>query len=828
MKSILQALLLLVVLVAGVHAQPTIDPAFQPTRLYQPSAIAAACQLSDGSRIVAGTISRADGQPATNLVRYLANGTLDVTFAANVAGNDWHPTLLAEAPGGKLLVGNTIGAPMVVDGQLVNSLARLNADGTLDAGFSVGSGPNGPIQAVLVQADGKLVVGGIFTQMAGQTVGNLVRLNANGSLDTNFLSAGRGGSAAVEALAQQPDGKLLLGGRFRTMHGQSRPLLARLNPDGSLDTSLVLTASSATGAELGALALQPDGRLLVSGVGLTGGTLSSDFLRLTSSGAPDPSFTNSTAAWPTGPAGSHPLQVQSDGKIIISNYNSNGNGRTAGQVARLLADGSTDTSFQFPAAGAGITAVQLLPGGEMLVGSEADQYGSGPRRTGLALLRPDGSLNTSFAPRLQETGSIEAMVVQADGHILIGGQFDELNGSAVNGLARLSANGVVENAYTATVALTGTGVHALALQPDGNVVVGGRFSSLGGVARPGLARLLPSGLADPSFAPTALTTGGEVQLLAIQPDGQVLLAGPEGYGFGRISATGQPDPSFQPPSTCIPRTLLVQPDGRIVVGGLYTVGLNFYPLLRLQATGSADPSFFRFLPPSGRVCTPKCLALYPDGRVLVGGSITGYGSSTSAGVMRLRPNGTVDNTFQANLSALDVLALAVQPNQRILVGGRGDFNSSATVTGTARLLDNGSLDAAYQPLSGPGTAVSQVVVNADGSLLIAGSFGNVGTQPILGLTRLLDPSVLATQKATNDFVRLAVWPVPAHQTLQVRLDGIEQPHSVELLDMLGKRVLRQPLTQSSFTLTLPSLPAGPYVLRLAGRSASVSQRISIE
>ena len=409
---------------AEAMAQPTVDPAFQPTRLYRPSAIAAVCQLSDGSRIAAGTISRADGQPATNLVRYLPNGTLDATFAANVAGNDWHPALLAEAPGGKLLVGNELAAPMVVGGQLVSSLARLNTDGTLDAGFSVGSGPNGPLMAVLVQADGKVVLGGTFTQVAGQTVGNLVRLNANGSVDTNFLSAGRGANAAVETLAQQPDGKLLLGGRFGTMHGQGRPLLARLNPDGSLDPSLTLAASSAPGAEASALALQPDGRLLVSGLGLQGSTLSSDFLRLTSTGAPDPSFTNSTTAWPTGPAGSHPVQVQPDGKILISNYNSNGNGRTSGKVARLLANGSADTSFQFPAVGAGIMAMQQLPGGEVLVGSEADQYGAGQRRTGLAVLRADGSLNASFAPRLQETGSVEAMAVQADGRILIGGQFD--------------------------------------------------------------------------------------------------------------------------------------------------------------------------------------------------------------------------------------------------------------------------------------------------------------------------------------------------------------------------------------------------------------------
>ena len=387
---------------------------------------------------------------------------------------------------------------------------------------------------------------------------------------------------------------------------------------------------------------------------------------------------------------------------------------------------------------------------------------------------------------------------------------------------------MVETAYTAAVALSGRGVHALAVQPDGTVLVGGRFGSLGGAARPGLARLLPSGLADPSFVPTAPTTGGEVQLLALQPDGRVLLTGPEGYGFGRVLASGQPDPSFQPPANCIPRTLLVQPDGRIVVGGMYVVGLNFYPLVRLQSTGVVDPAFFRFLPPSGRVCTPKCLALYPDGRLLVGGTITGYGSSTSAGVLRLRPNGTADNTFQASLSFLDVLALAVQPNQRILVGGQGDFNSSPTVTGTVRLLDAGTTDAAYQPLSGPGTAVRQAVVNADGSLLLAGSFSNVSTQPIMGLTRLLDPNVLTTQAAADGRVRLSVWPVPAHRTLQVRLDGPTQPHSIELLDLLGRSVLRQPVTQPSFTLALPSLPAGPYVLRLTGGSGPVTRQIIIE
>jgi len=114
-----------------------------------------------------------------------------------------------------------------------NRLARLNADGTPDLSFN----PNvsGAVIAVALQPDGKVIVGGTFTNLGEQAHFSLGRLNPDGSLDSSF-TAGTDSKGSIYALALQPDGKILIGGYFVLVNGQSRSYLARLNGDGSLDT----------------------------------------------------------------------------------------------------------------------------------------------------------------------------------------------------------------------------------------------------------------------------------------------------------------------------------------------------------------------------------------------------------------------------------------------------------------------------------------------------------------------------------------------------------------------------------------------------------------
>ena len=121
---------------------------------------------------------------------------------------------------------------------------------------------NGSVYAIAQQDDGKVLIGGTFTTVNGTARNGIARLNADGSLDTSF-DPGTGADNFVQALAQQADGKVLIGGSFNDINGTARNGIARLNADGSLDTGF----DPGTGANniVFALAQQADGKVMIGG-----------------------------------------------------------------------------------------------------------------------------------------------------------------------------------------------------------------------------------------------------------------------------------------------------------------------------------------------------------------------------------------------------------------------------------------------------------------------------------------------------------------------------------------------------------------------------------
>ena len=134
---------------------------------------------------------------------------------------------------GKILIG---GAFTNFNGTARNYLARINADGSLDTGFN----PNADsyVNGLAVQADGKILLVGDFTTVSGTTRNRIARINANGSLDTGFNPNANGGinNGGINCVTVQADGKILVGGGFTAIGGIGRNLIARLNANGSLDT----------------------------------------------------------------------------------------------------------------------------------------------------------------------------------------------------------------------------------------------------------------------------------------------------------------------------------------------------------------------------------------------------------------------------------------------------------------------------------------------------------------------------------------------------------------------------------------------------------------
>jgi uncharacterized delta-60 repeat protein len=391
---------------------------------------------------------------------------------------------------------------------LQGAVRAQGSPGSNDPSFNVvddgtyGYGANGTVQPLALQPDGKVLIGGFFTTYNGTPRNRIARLNRDGSLDTSF-NPGTGAEYLVNALALQPDGKVMIGGAFTDYNGVTRNRIARLNSDGSLDTSF----DSGLGVDyvffyshvlhsVHALALQPDGKVLIGGQFTSyNGTTRNGIARLNSDGSLDTSFNPGTGV----SVGVWAMALQPDGKVLIGGAFADYNGTTRNGIARLNSDGSLDTSFD-PGTGANITvrALALQPDGKMLIGGFFTTYNGTPRNR-IARLNSDGSLDTTFDPGTGVDGVsypdspfVDALARQPDGKVLIGGWFTSYNGTPRNRIARLNSDGSLDTSFNPGTGVNGVSdasVGALALQADGKLLIGGDFTSYNGTPRTRIARV---------------------------------------------------------------------------------------------------------------------------------------------------------------------------------------------------------------------------------------------------------------------------------------------------------------------------------------------------
>jgi uncharacterized delta-60 repeat protein len=345
-----------------------------------------------------------------------AAGELDTGFNPNM---DRGVRSLVVQANGKVLIGGDF---ETVGGVARNKIARLNADGSLDTGFNPNA--NNEVYSLAVQADGKVLIGGFFTSVGGVTRNRIARLNADGSLDTGFNPIA---NESVSSLAVQADGKVLIGGGFTSVGGVERNGIARLNADGSLDTGFGFNPNS-IGAVI-SFAVQADGKVLIGGgFSTVGGVARNNIARLNADGSLDTGFN------PNANGGVYSLAVQADGKVLIGGEFTTVGGVARNRVARLNADGSLDTGFNPPNADSTVHSLAVQADGKVLIVGNFSTVG-GVERNRIARLNADGSLDTGFNPNPDDY--VGSLAVQADGKVLIGGFFFTVGGAASNGFARL-------------------------------------------------------------------------------------------------------------------------------------------------------------------------------------------------------------------------------------------------------------------------------------------------------------------------------------------------------------------------------------------------------
>ncbi len=873
-----------------------VDPGVSAIPIYagMSGAIYSAALQPDGRILAAGV---GNGPALTNrIVRLNPDGTTDTNFNAFASYTVFNLTV---QPDGKILVGGFFGLLNGHDQQII--IGRLNSDGSLDTSFA--SSPigyiNGSVQTMVLQPDGKILIGGYFMAIGGQTRNRIARLNPDGTVDTTFDAGDLSGSGNnVSSLALQANGKILVAGDFTTLAGHACTNVGRLNPDGSFDASF---EGSVSETWANAVTLHPDGSILVAAEIATPGGQFIPFARFINTDPATNSLTRSgsTLTWSRGGAvpevwrttfeastnGGASWLFLGDGTRIaggwqLTNVSAPANATVRargyyttgrfnasssidekvigppvvvshpreqyayfGESVRFFgaAGGTEPLSYQWRRNGTNFTEggditgthAQSLSVSNLFAGRDqadysfvaSNHFGSiTSRLASLTVYEPIILSNYTSHYRIMpgQTATFSVTVGgtpplhfqwRKDGTNIVGATQSSLVISNVQfsdagnyDVAVSNTFGVRESTWSSLVVTFAEPDSLVTISnwwynsddhgfikcvvplPDGKLLVGGEFVSLGGHNCTNLARINLDGSVDTSFNPNPTRSdwlNGLVEKLAVQVDGRIVvkgdfdtIAGVARTNLARLNPDGSVDSSFNPSVTASLGALAVQPDGRILVTA-DVAGTNC--LLRLNPDGTTD---FSLAAPvieetwSGNVST---LALTDEGKILVGGTFDHIAGQPRANFARFNANGTLDSWTITNLARSP---LVVQRDGKILMGAFfHDHNGSVSGFGLVRFDTNGIADSSFSPimitplllhyslalqsdgkiLVGSGSyllqrfntdgsedpgfnvnlngQVDQVHFAADGKVLIQGSFTSVNGQPRAGFCRLFnDPA----------------------------------------------------------------------------------------
>jgi uncharacterized delta-60 repeat protein len=736
---------------------------------------------SDGKILVGGSFTSYSGLTRNRIIRLNTDGSIDTSFIIGIGFNNFVNTITLQ-PDGKIIVGGSFTS---YSGVSRNNIIRLNTDGSVDTSFVIGDGFNylNSVQTISLQPDGKILVGGLFTQYSGVFRNNIIRLNTDGSVDTSFV-IGTGFSSLVNTIALQSDGKILVGGAFLSYSGVSRNKIIRLNTDGSIDSSFVNGDGFDVGVQT--ISLRSDGKILVGGdfTSYSGVSINRSIL-LNTDGSIDLSFslTGSTGGANGNVRGFLPKSGFTYVYGDFTTYNSSSlpylskityeylPGTPFGRYSRLNSDGSLDLTFS---AGTGfnstVNKIDTQSDGKILVAGAFTQY-SGISTNKIVRLNTNNTLDTtfndltllngqinsfdiqsdgkiivggSFTKRLpyfynKLNGIVSTIVLQSDGKILLGGYFGEYNGVSKNGIVRLNTDYTIDTSFVNGDGFD-VGVQLIELQSDGKILVGGGFSSYSGVSSNGIIRLNTDGLVDTTFN---VGTGfnGTVYSIALQSDGKILVGGyfdeysgtSVGSSLIRLESDGTIDTTFDVGTGFNLfgniNSIQIQSDGKILVGGSFdeysgtSVGVG---LIRLESDGTIDTTFDVG---SGFNSDITSILLQSDGKILVGGGFDEYnGTSVGVGLIRLESDGTIDTTFDVG-TGFDglVYSIKLQPDGKILVGGEFTSYSGVSSYGIIRLSTGGNvLTQSFGFFNG---GVFTIALKSDGNILVGGNFTTYDSEP---------------------------------------------------------------------------------------------------
>ncbi len=627
----------------------------------------------DGKLIIGGDFVQFNGQTKNRVARLNADGSTDATFNTGTGFNGSVYAIYLQTDG-KVLMGGTF---FTYNGDTLGYFIRLNSDGTHDTSFHVGGGFNNTVYSIYRQTDGNFIVGGDFQWYDGTVCGRIAKINSNGGIDSTFNIGGAGPDGIVTAAYLLPSGKIIAAGFFSNYNGNQSGKIVRINTDGSFDNTF--SAAAGFNNNVNEICVQADGKIVATGgFGTYKGSAVNRIARIDSAGNRDITFVTGTGLNglsgntvfmnPDGKiyVGGTFVQVDSFARLHLTRLQTNGqvdqtfyydsklnnqvfsiafqkngnaiiggqftkyNSKTANRIARLNLDGSIDVSFN---SGTGanniIRAIAVLPNDKILIGGDFTTY-NGVARNRIAQLNADGTLDNTFTVGTGAQSTVNSIAILSTGKIIIGGKFTAYNGTSINRIAQLNANGTLDNSLVVGTGFNNT-VYKLLLQPDGKILAGGAFTTYNGTAQNRITRLTTTGTIDAGFT---IGTGASSTVFAIA----------------------------------------LQPDGKIIIGGLFTKynAITHNRIARINTDGTVDGTYNASISAQVNDIAFVSNTAFFTGGVLVGGTFTVVNTVVCSKIIFLDNAGVIDtvNYYVGYGLENNLNAIAINPVLRkIFIGG---------------------------------------------------------------------------------------------------------------------------------------------------------------
>lgn len=674
------------------------------------------------------------------------------------------------------------------------------------------SGFNGSVNAIALQSDGKILVGGDFINYQNNTVNRIVRLNSNGSIDNTFIS-NSGFNLAVSCIVIQLDGKILIGGAFSTYQGINSSKLIRLNADGSIDTSL--NVGTGFNGNVNTIALQTDNKIIVGGAFTTyKGPANNRIIRLNTDGVRDTTFGSVSNFGFDNIVNS--IVITSSNKIIVGGKFTSYNGSSTSKIIQLTANGYVDAIYPNIFNGGDINTIfySSSPQEKIIIGGTFFGYGSIATSKIVRLFVDSGNIDSSFSIGSGFNNDVNSIAMQTDGKILVGGLFTDYNGTTANRTIRLNNNGSIDNFFDLSIGFDNN-VNTIKIQSDAKILIGGSFSNYKNLSNKRIVRLLGDYIPETNNPPHPS---------GISPQN---LCGNSEHTISELVVNGSNIQWYNSSTSVIPLPLTTPLVNDTDYFATQTID-GYESLTRLVVNVILSSSPLPQLSPD--------YTTYCDGSVVsdlvfnikdFNGSdyILCYSSSTETTPLPLNTLLTNNTIYYLSQSINDYnceslrVAAAINVITTPQPAGISPQNFSAgqtlnnlTVTGTDVIWYSSQIEAFnhINPLSSSTLLINGTVYYATQTLN--------GCESISSL-----PVTVQTSLSTNNpnEIKLSIFPNPVKTKFSIKItDSINQ---IDIFDILGKIVFSE--KHSTNTIDIELLQKGIYLLKVYTESGILNSKI---